>query len=539
MSSKVLLTLAFITGSVTAWGDAVPIGLDTATQGSWNGKYGGDGFMIANGPSQQPSYGSVSVSGAATFTWAGLTSDVRALQSGPGLPTRMASLYYANNLTINVSVNDGNVHPVALYMLDWDTTSRAQTVTVVDAATSTVLDTQSISSFNSGKYFSWNVRGSVRITVAATGFGSAAVSAIFFGATSAPVNNGGGGATASATPIGLDTTTRGTWVGNYGSDGYNVANGVNQNPSYGSVSFNNAFEFTWAGKTGDARALQTVDAVLGPIRTAATYYASTLNVNVNLIDGNPHQVSLYFLDWDGANPGQTVTVFDAASHTVLDTQTISGFSGGQYFSWTIKGNVVFSITSSGYSSALVSGVFFGAGGVVSSGGGSGLNSSATWVGLDTSTQGTWTGKYGTQGYMIANGNNSQPAYASAAVTLNPYNFTWAGNTDDVRALQWFPGSAGRIAAMYGTYKVSYFDIHVTMTDSNPHKVSLYLLDWDSYNRPETISIIDVSSNQVLDSRTFNGYHDGQYASWMITGNVIIRVTPVGEIYAALSAVFFD
>jgi len=281
--------------------------------------------------------------------------------------------------------------------------------------------------------------------------------------------------------------------------------------------------------------------VFGPIRTAATYYGSAMNVNVNLIDGTAHQVSLYFLDWDGSSPGQTVRVLDAVSGTTLNTQTISGFTGGQYFSWTVKGNVTFNITSSGYSSALVSGVFLGTGGTTSpGGGGSGLNSTANWIGLDTSTQGTWTGKYGTKGYMIANGNNSQPSYASAAVTLNPYNFTWAGNAaDDVRALQWSPGSPGRIASMYGTYKVSYFDIHVTMNDSSAHKVSLYLLDWDSFNRPETISIIDVSSNQVIDSRNFNGYHDGQYASWMITGNVIIRVTPIGEIYAAASGVFFD
>ena len=173
---KSILPLAILAVPLTAWGEASFIGVDTATQGTWNGKYGGDGFMLANGPSQQPAYGSASVSGASTFTWAGLTSDVRALQSGPGLTTRKAALYYASTFTINVSVNDGNLHPVALYMLDWDKVSLAQTVTVYDAATSAVLDTQNISNFSSGKYYSWNVRGSVRITVAATGYGNAAVS---------------------------------------------------------------------------------------------------------------------------------------------------------------------------------------------------------------------------------------------------------------------------------------------------------------------------------------------------------------------------
>ena len=117
------------------------VGPDETTQGSWNGKFGQDGFAIANGASSMPSYGSATVSGASTFTWAPLTSDVRALQSGPGASTRIASLYYGNNFNVNVSVNDGTLHPVSLYFLDWDTSKPTQTVTVLDAGTNAVLDT--------------------------------------------------------------------------------------------------------------------------------------------------------------------------------------------------------------------------------------------------------------------------------------------------------------------------------------------------------------------------------------------------------------
>lgn len=516
------------------------VGPDAATQGTWNGKYGQDGFVIANGPSSMPSYGTVTVSGAATFTWAGLTTDVRALQSGVGLTTRMASSYYGNSFNVNVSVNDGTLHPVSLYFLDWDTTSRAQTVTVLDASTNAVLDTESLTAFYGGKYFTWNVRGNVIFNISTAGGSNAVLSGVFFGLNSGAVTTtGGGGGTSSVTPIGADTTTQGHWKGTYGSEGYYVARGISQDPAYGSANVNGASTFTWAYNTPDPRALQNFDAILGNITTAATYYATTFNINVSMNDGNSHQVSLYLLDWDHSNLVETINVYDATTGGLLDSQTLSGFGNGTYFSWNIKGNVRFNLSSTGYNSALVSGIFFGAGGTVSTGQTTSSTAKATWVGSDTATQGTWTDKYGAAGYMIANGPSVLPSYADASVRLNPFNFTWAGLTQDPRALQLSAGSSDRIASMFGTYKVSYFEFPVTINDGNAHNISLYLLDWDSFNRPETVSIIDPSSNQVLDSQTVNGYHNGIWLTWSIQGNVVIRVTPIGEIYAAASGLFFN
>jgi hypothetical protein len=523
--------------------DVTPVGPDSTTQGSWNGKFGQDGYMIANGVTYMPSYGTASVSQAATYTWAGITSDVRAPQSGPGSTTRIASTYYANSFNVNVTMLDGQSHPVSLYFLDWDTTSRAQTVTVSDGNTGTVLDTESITAFNGGKYFTWNVSGNVKFNIAATTpAGSAVVSAVFFGynASAPPPPGGGGGGSATAAPIGPDSTTQGFWKGKYGSDGFYIANGASQAPSYGSATVVGASTFTWTYKTTDPRALQNTDPIYGNIQTAATYYANNFNINVSLTDGSPHQVSLYLLDWDRTNLGETINVYDAATGTLLDIEALSGFGNGEYFSWTIKGNVRFNVSATGYNSALVSGIFFGTGGNISSGPTNPASpNSATWIGSDTATQGTWTGTYGANGYMIANGPSIAPSYAAASVVGNLFNFTWAGNTSDVRALQMSAGSSSRIASMYGTFKVDPFEFHVTMTDGNAHNVSLYLLDWDSFNRPETVSIIDPSSNQVLDSQTFTSYHDGIWATWSIKGNVVIRVTPIGEIYAAASGIFFN
>ena len=139
--------------------------------------------MIANGGSMAPTYVAANISGAFTYTWAGLTSDIRALQTAPGEATRMASTYTqypSNSFAINVNVKDSGTHRIALYMLDWDTTSRVQTVTIQDQSTNTTLDVRTFSGFHDGVYALWDIRGNVVITVTPTGYAIPAVSAVFF-----------------------------------------------------------------------------------------------------------------------------------------------------------------------------------------------------------------------------------------------------------------------------------------------------------------------------------------------------------------------
>jgi hypothetical protein len=70
---------------------------------------------------------------------------------------------------------------VALYLLDWDTTTRAETVSVLDASTNTVLDTQTFSSFHNGLYAIYNLKGNLKLQITPIGGGSPVLSGIFFG----------------------------------------------------------------------------------------------------------------------------------------------------------------------------------------------------------------------------------------------------------------------------------------------------------------------------------------------------------------------
>ena len=181
-----------VTGGSSSGSSAIYTGLDSTTQGTWNGKYGGDGFLIANdAASSLPSYAAnAGVTGASTYTWAALTSDVRALQSGKGLSSRIASEYYGNTFSVSIPLTDGGAHQVAVYLLDFDTTSRVEGIVIMDAATNAVLDQESFSAFHNGQWAVWNIKGNVIMKITTANNGSNAVfSGIFFGpASGTPVS---------------------------------------------------------------------------------------------------------------------------------------------------------------------------------------------------------------------------------------------------------------------------------------------------------------------------------------------------------------
>ena len=74
---------------------------------------------------------------------------------------------------------------------------------------------------------------------------------------------------------------------------------------------------------------------------------TSFTVNVNLADGQAHDLELYFLDWDNKGRSEQVQLSDATTGTVLDTETISSFTNGVYLDWKVSGNVLITITRTG------------------------------------------------------------------------------------------------------------------------------------------------------------------------------------------------
>jgi hypothetical protein len=176
---------------------------------------------------------------------------------------------------------------------------------------------------------------------------SAEASAILFSLSTAP---------AGAVFVRSDTVTRGSWKGAYGSEGYQVIGNASNLPGSVQVSASGKADYTWATSTASPQALEKVP---GPDRIAACWYApQSFSIRLNLVDGKAHQVALYFLDWDNVGRAQQVDVLNSANGALLDTRTISNFSGGQYLVWQLSGDVTFRVTRGSGNNAVLMGLFF-------------------------------------------------------------------------------------------------------------------------------------------------------------------------------------
>ena len=158
--------------------------------------------------------------------------------------------------------------------------------------------------------------------------------------------------------------------------------------------------------------------------------------------------------------------------------------------------------------------------------------SASFVRLDTTTQGNWKGSYGVEGYKLSNDATTLPSYAQ--VTINENDWLWDGNNADPRALQRSVGSS-RFAGTWYTW--SNMTVEVGLTDGESHEVALYAVDWDGLGRVEQIEVLDATTGVVLDTRTGTNFGGGHYWVWDIAGRVRFRITNTGPGNAVLSGVF--
>ena len=126
-------------------------------------------------------------------------------------------------------------------------------------------------------------------------------------------------------------------------------------PSYATVTPSGESTYTWTATTSTPAPCRC------PARAnriaAAWYSATSFTVDVNLTDGQAHDLELYFLDWDNGGRAEQVQISDATTGTVLDTETISSFTSGVYLDWQVSGNLVITITGLAGVNAVLNGLF--------------------------------------------------------------------------------------------------------------------------------------------------------------------------------------
>jgi hypothetical protein len=220
--------------------------------------------------------------------------------------------------------------------------SGGSSFTNIGGATSSTYTTATLGLGNSGTQFRCVVSNSA---------GTATSTAATLTVTTVP-NNG-------ATFVSTDSTTKGTWKGLYGPDGFLIASDSTVQPAYGTATSSGTL-FVWDPATQGLPALQKGSATATD-RIASTWYSATsFVIDVNLTGGT-HPLALYLLDWDQSGRVEQIDVLDAATQKVLDTRVASGFSTGVYYNYSVSGHVQFKITRLTGANSVISGIFFGTG----------------------------------------------------------------------------------------------------------------------------------------------------------------------------------
>ncbi|MGA2716829.1 MAG: hypothetical protein ABSG41_27385, partial [Bryobacteraceae bacterium] len=366
-SSSQTATISLVSGVATA----AFVTSDTTTQGTWKGVYGADGEAINSDSTNYPGYAQVSFSGSSSYVWASSSTDVRALQKAAATD-RIASVWYTSStMSIDVNLTDGYTHQVALYALDWDYLGRAERVDVLDASSSAVLDTRTISGFSGGQYLVWNLKGHVTLKITLTGGLNAVVSGLFF-----------------APPV-VDLNISKTHSGNF-TQGLNGA-------TYSVTVSNGAGAAT---TSGTVTVTEVIPAGLTLISMSGTGWACPGGTTCTRADA---------LAGGASYPPITVTANVAANAPPSVTNQVSVSGGG-------------SAAANASDPAIIAA------------NGGPVIATAAFVTSDTTSQGTWKGAYGADGEAIYNDSASYPGYAQVSFSGNS-SYVWTSSTTDVRAPQ--------------------------------------------------------------------------------------------------------
>jgi uncharacterized protein (TIGR03790 family) len=161
------------------------------------------------------------------------------------------------------------------------------------------------------------------------------------------------GSQASATYLGVDTTTAGNWIGHYGSEGYIIPNSSIDLPNY--VQLRVTADI--ANNTcSDSRCLETADRLSS---TWNSWQASTFTIDININDGKTHQISLYAYDASHTGGILTFTIKSVNDGAILLSNELSSFFSGAYQIWEISGHVTIVVRGATPPiPAIINGLFF-------------------------------------------------------------------------------------------------------------------------------------------------------------------------------------
>lgn len=150
--------------------------------------------------------------------------------------------------------------------------------------------------------------------------------------------------------------------------------------------------------------------------------------------------------------------------------------------------------------------------------------SATFVGTDTTTQGSWKGVYGANGYVLAEtaaGVSSLPAGWSYTVSSESF-FTYSGGFNIPAAECQKGDTSGVFTSVW--FSATNWTLQITQTTAASYHLSVYLISAENITRNITITIKDGLGNVLDGPRAFSEPEGGEWARWQIFGTIQILFT---------------
>lgn len=179
--------------------------------------------------------------------------------------------------------------------------------------------------------------------------------------------------------LGKDSDTKGDWVGNYGSEGYVIAeefDGLENLPAYAKYEFYDHSFWTWWDSDTGTPAHEEDEAIAAErelsslfknadkaARISACWYANPYFSLTISVGDTPKKVTLYMNDFDSVERSAEVITRNITGKAMKEPAEtvffdVGEYSGGCYVSYVVSGDIMFEFESFAGANVVLSGIFF-------------------------------------------------------------------------------------------------------------------------------------------------------------------------------------
>jgi subtilisin len=494
-------------GQYACKASAVTVG--PGIQGDWVGQYGADGYALAawNGTTTSSDLvampkATLTIEQGDRYVWANPTTDRRALQSPDQSQRRAATWFDDNQLRIRLDFPAAYSGVLHLYVIDWDTTTRRQNVTVTAGATTKTL--AMTTPYDAGAWLHFPIAvaagGTVRVTADYVAGWNPNIDGVFLGGA------GGPPPPPPPPPSEVDSPgVQGDWVGSYGADGYALAawNGASASSDLvvlpnATLTIEQGDRYVWSTSTTDIRALRHPD--LNQRRAATWFHNSQLRMRLDFSAAYAGTLHLYVVDWDTTTRRQKVTVNDGTTSKTIDMNSSYNIGAWLHYPINVGAGGAVRITAdfvAGYNPN-IDGIFLGGPGA-------------------PPLPGNWVGTYGADGYALAgwNGTSSSSdliSMSKSTLTVEQGNrYVWGNPTTDPRGLE-SPDRSQRRAATW--FHDTQLRIRLDFPAAYTGILHLYVVDWDTTTRRQNLIVTDGTT--TTNTSMTSSYNAGTWLHYPIS-----------------------